>query len=507
MTNLPTTTPPEVRPTSALTRRLPAELAAYSDHGSLHGTVLRAVGGSAGGVLVADILARVLGFGLLDSPVLPMAIAAGALAAVAARGKNWVKGVVGGALGLGGGALFAATAPYWSPFAALLYGASMVPVLAPNETWKRRTITGVVAGALASAGVYVGHVIMSWDLFGGMVPGPLASAAAGAAAGLFVGLAGAPRHLARPADPVELAYLEALMIKDGELHEILSRTLAIHRAVRADLEGGDPARGAPKRPAVKGLEARGQEPAVASLGEQVGDMTMRILHIADQCRQIEADLAAAPGFELAERIASLEQKAANAEDEAARETYRSAIATLDGQRQNISAIERGRERVVARLHANVALLEKVRFSLVHLRSADAERFGGEASPVTEAIDELGREIDATSMAVGEVYGAPDGLPAPTTRALPSAIRTVAPSGIALAATSASADAPPPVLEHAPSPPRPSESEDPVATDARAPSPPNDAPTPVPLSRARGATDRDPPTEDVVAPPRVVDGRE
>jgi hypothetical protein len=60
--------------------------------------------------------------------------------------------------------------------------------------------------------------------------------------------------------------------------------------------------------------------------------------------------------------------------------------------------------VIARLHANVALLEKVRFSLLHLRSADTERVGGEASPLLDALEELSREIDATSTAVGEVFG-------------------------------------------------------------------------------------------------------
>jgi hypothetical protein len=374
-------------------KRPPAALAAYSDHGSLHGTVLRAMGGAAGGLLLADLISRAFAFGLADSVVLPIAVAAGALATVASRGKKWIKGLLGGALGVGGGALFAVTAPYWSPFAALLYGASMVPILAPEESWKRKTVTGIVAGALASAGVYVGQVILSWDLFGGMVPGPLASAAAGAAAGLFVGLAGAPKHLARPADPVEVAYLEALMIKDGELHEILQRTLQIHRAVRED------------------LKVREDDKAVAPLRPQVGDMTMRILSIVKSCRHIEADLAAAPGYELEDRIADLESKAGATDDAAAQATYRSAIETLDAQRQGIAAIQRGRERVIARLHANVALLEKVRFSLVHLRSADALRLGGESSPVTEAIAELSAGIDATSTAVGEVYGHPDDAPA------------------------------------------------------------------------------------------------
>lgn len=386
--------------TTALARRTALDVT--SDHGSLHGTALRAVGGAAGGVLIADLVARLFDIGLLEPALLPMAIGAGALGAIAVRGKKWIKGLLGGALGLGGGALFAATAPYWSPFAALLFGASAIPVLADGESWKRKTVTGVVAGALAAAGVYVGQVILTWDLFGGMVPGPLASAAAGAAAGLFFGLAAAPKYILRPADPVEVAFLEALTTKDGEIHSLLDRTLDIHRAVKRD------------------LEARTDDPSLSGLDEQVNTMTLQILQIAHECRRISADLAEAPGAELDERIAQLEEKVKASGDAAAAGTYRAAIATLDEQRQGIAAIQRGRERVVARLHANVALLEKVRFSLVHLRSADAQRVGGEATVLTETLDELGREIDATSLAVGEVYGGPDGLEpgAPIARLVP-----------------------------------------------------------------------------------------
>jgi hypothetical protein len=223
-------------------------------------------------------------------------------------------------------------------------------------------------------------------LLAGVVPGPIAAAAAGSAVGLFFGLASAPKHISRPSDPVEGKYIEALQIKDGELHEILARALSIHQSVKTD------------------LAQKKDEKTVQKLGERVGELAMRVLSIVEQCRRIESDLSAAPAYELEERISQLKRKADAATDAAARDTYLAAVESLDGQRRAFDAINRGRERVIARLHANVALLEKVRFSLLHMRSADAERIGGEASPLADALEELSRELDVTSSAVGEVFG-------------------------------------------------------------------------------------------------------
>lgn len=379
-------TPPGalVRKRDGSSRALAAPNLDFSDHATFHETVGRAVGGGAVGAILAE-LAQALTDGGFGPALFAIAVTTGALAMVAGRGKRWLKALIGGSLGAVGSAAFLASEHYVL-FAPLLLGAAAAPVLASGESWKRMSVTALTAGTFGFAGLFVARWMLDVGLLSGMVPGPIATAAAGAAAGLFFGLAAAPRHVARPADPVEAAYLEALAIKDGELFEILARALSIHRAVKGE------------------LEQRREEHTVQKLGARVGELALRILRIADQCRRIERDLAAAPAYELEERIESLRRKADSATDEHARATYNSAVQSLDGQRRAFDAVNRGRERVIARLHANVALLEKVRFSLLHLRSADAERSGGEASPLLEALEELSREIDVTSTAVGEVFG-------------------------------------------------------------------------------------------------------
>lgn len=380
--------------TSALVRRdAPSALDRpatfdFSDHSQFHVTVGRAVFGGAAGAFVAGLASKLLGADIPPDALFAVASTAGVMAGVMARGKKWWRAALGGVAGAAGAGVYLATKGEWAPFAAALLGAASAPILARGESWKRMAVVGASAGVFGSAGLFVAEWMQNVGLLVGIVPLPIATAAAGSAVGLFFGLSTAPRHIARPSDPVEEKFIEALQIKDGELHEILSRAMSIHQSLKSD------------------LAIKKDEKTLQKLGERVGELAMRILTIVHQCRRIEGDLSGAPAFELEERIAQLRKKADAATDQAARDTYLSAVESLDGQRRAFDQINRGRERVIARLHANVALLEKVRFSLLHMRSADAERIGGEASPLGEALEELSRELDVTSSAVGEVFGKP-----------------------------------------------------------------------------------------------------
>lgn len=363
------------------------------DHAQFQRSVGLAALGAAGGTLLAYGAAWAASVALWESPLLPMGVMAGALAAVSARPKKWWRAALGGLAGVVGAALYTATEGVWPPFAAALLGLAAAPVLAEGQPLGRKALTAGLAGVAGAAGLFVAQVMLGWDIFEGLVPSLLGSAAAGAAAGLFVGLAGAPKHLGRPLDPVEAQYQPALAVRDGEIHEILQRTIGLHRALKAD------------------LTARADDPGVVRVRGREEELVIRILHIAAECRRVQHDLEATPDQEIRARITDLSQRAASAGDPGARSTYQSAVASLEAQLEALTRIDNGRERIVARLHATVALLEKLRFALIHLRSAHAERVGGELSPVTEALEALADEIDATSSAVGEVFGADVALPA------------------------------------------------------------------------------------------------
>lgn len=359
----------------ALVRRAPSP---RSDHAALHRTVMASVVGASGGALVADLVCRLVGASAESSKMFVVLAAAGAFGAIAARGRRWLAGGIG--LGLGAvGSLAAVLTAQWAPFSAVLFGAAAAPVLGEGERRGRKLLTGLVAGAFGYAGLHVAEVVLQSGVLLTLLPGPLAAAAAGATAGLFVGLAAAPRHLMKDPDPVELRYLEAMSLRDGELHALLERALDSHRAVRSEL------------PAQQALEPR--------FSEQV----LRILRIAEHCRQVDGELSRESITQLEDRIAQLERKAASTMDPSARDTYESALESLMAQRDVLEQLRSGRERVVARLHVHVALLEKLRLSVLQLRSADAERLGADGS-VDDALEELGRELDLTADAISEVFG-------------------------------------------------------------------------------------------------------
>jgi hypothetical protein len=373
----------------------------FVEHREFEASVGRAVVGGGLGAVVASQIAAVAS--LADPITLLVQLSvAGALALVGAR-SGGVGAGRGAIFGLLGGLLYASNAAEWPLFGALLLGAAAAPVLAPDASLPKKGVTAVFAGLLMFAGIFVTTVLESRGVLVGLVPDVLAAAAAGGAAGLFLGLGAAPRHVALAEDPVEAAYNRTLGSTQGELYEILDRALGIYQAVRADL-----------------LREPGTE-AVQQIEPKVANMALQILEIAERCQLIERELAAAPSEELEGRIADLRGRMEAASDPGARSTLRSAVESLEGQRTAREAIVRGSERVVARLHANVALLEKVRFSLVHLRSADAERAGSEIRPLKDALEELGRELDVTAQAVGEVYGASDHEIPIAPRALPARV--------------------------------------------------------------------------------------
>ena len=335
---------------------------------------------------MAYLVAWPLGWSLSAGGLLAAALSAGALAGFSFRKKRPLKALIAAGLGVLGGAAFHLTAPLWPPFAALLLGAFSTPVLAEGQSYKRKAVTAALAGVAGAAGIFVARVLFGWDFLGGLVPGALGAAAAGGVAGLFFGLASAPKFLARPMDPVEYRLLAALHRRDDDLREVLDRSLFLYRGIRT--EAG----------------TREDDPTLIPVWQKVSQAVLRILRVVDDVRGIEHDVAATPAAELQARIRDLESKAEQTSDPTARATYRDTTLALQEQLTALEAITAGRDRIVARLHAHLASLEKLRFGLIHRRSAHAERADDEASFALEALDDLGRELDATASAMSQVFG-------------------------------------------------------------------------------------------------------
>jgi hypothetical protein len=184
-----------------------------------------------------------------------------------------------------------------------------------------------------------------------VLPRLAAAAACGGALGLWFALAAAPLHIAAGADPVE-AKLSALRPSlNAELRALAERAAAARRGAASELPAG-------ARADLRGLL---DSLALAALG-----LAARAAELGRAApSSLEADLKA--------RTEQLAKNAAAAEDDPARQSYLRAADALEGQLEHLRRVRRARERSLARLHEEVANLERARFSLTLLHGADAER--------------------------------------------------------------------------------------------------------------------------------------
>lgn len=366
-----------------------------ADHKALHNTVLRSVVGAGAGAFLADILCRLLDAPTATSKLFMVCVATGAFTGVALNGRKWISGFLGGTFG-SLGSLASALASQWIPFSAGLLGLAAAPIFGDKESPKRKLLTGITAGILGYSGLYAAQVILQAGWLAPLVPEPVAAIGAGAMAGLFIGLATAPKYLLPEPNSVETAFERALQRRDGEVHELLSRALDVYRSVSAE------------------VNLRRQVTSIEQLSSKVSDHVLRILYIAEHCRRVEDELSVEAVTQLEDRIAELQQRIDLSKDTAARDTYQYALSSLEEQLKATHRLQDSRERVIARLHVNVALLEKLRLNFLQLGTANAERYGVETSNVYDELEALGRELDATAQAIHEVFG-----PLTTTHQLPT----------------------------------------------------------------------------------------
>ena len=182
----------------------------------------------------------------------------------------------------------------------------------------------------------------------GLLPGWIATGASGAAFGLWAGLAAVPLHVTVGGDAVE-ARLAALRASLGpDLRALAERAVAARRGAADELPPG--AR----------FELRGLLDSLALAALDVAERTASLTR------------AASPAVEenLTTRSAQLSKSAAETEDPAARQSYQRAADALEGQLDHFRRVRRARERALARLHEDVANLERARFSLTLLRGPD-----------------------------------------------------------------------------------------------------------------------------------------
>jgi hypothetical protein len=216
-------------------------------------------------------------------------------------------------------------------------------------------------------------------------------------AGFFLAVGDLGTRLTVSRDPVSAAYAETQPVLSGELHTLADQALK----TRADIT---------QAIAATRSELDGQTRIPRELITNVDEVLLRTLALARRCADLESEMGRTPPSELCERLERLDQKIAGTDDTVAREQYQMAKSALAAQLAYRQQIERGRERVVARLHTDLAELEKVRLAIVRARSMDAGAAAEALAPLVEHLKGVGDDLNLTSEALGEAARADTATP-------------------------------------------------------------------------------------------------
>jgi hypothetical protein len=185
-----------------------------------------------------------------------------------------------------------------------------------------------------------------------------------------------PRHLDLAHDRV--ASTRAQLNLKGEIAELVEQGNQLWEQSKTELEEGDA--------------------NLAILEEAV----LRLMETAKTWSDATPETNSTNAAKLAERMESLQQRIADADDPVVIKQYQQAHTALAEQLKYISGINSNRERVLARMHNYLAGMERLRLAVVNLKSANATRESVDLSTIVESLEELGQDIEACSSAVNSI---------------------------------------------------------------------------------------------------------
>ncbi len=323
------------------------------------GTVAGLAGVGVEGALFAGAAGALLGAGWADRAAGRVRLAArAALVPLAALAFVGAREVAGGHVGL-------------AALAVVLGVALNLGV----RGW-RLAAAAAVGGAIAYVGGFAaGQVMIARET--AALPGWGEAALAATAMSIVCVAALLPRHLRLVTDAVAAARRALPADIDGEVRGLLDRGHAVWDQVSPRLDG----------------EGR----------TLLRDGVLRLYDLAG--RWARADRPGETFEALTARVAELDARIAATRDDVARAQYVEARAAVADQLRYVDGIQQSRERVLARLHACVATLEKFRLAAAHLETASASR-QATAGGATALLAEVNADIDAAGAALDELAATP-----------------------------------------------------------------------------------------------------
>jgi hypothetical protein len=330
---------------------------------------LRALGGGALAGLLTAVAARVAG---VQVDVGFLAVAMATLMSARVGLKLWAAMWLGLPLLLG----IPDVLEIPTPLAEAGMGALAAGALGVlGMKWKPKPAQ-VVAGALGAGllvplGLYVKQV-MDARLFDGR-PGAMGMTVGLTAVALFWSVGTLAAHVRVHADALESRGSTLEQQLTGESRTLVGRALALYRQCRevaGRLESG------PGRTELVGVLEK---------------MTREAFTLAESHEALSAQLAAVEQHDVDGQVKELRAKAAATTDAVARRQLELAASSLGEELNHLDALGRKRERLLAQLHAQVALLERARVSLVGTQGGDAGSRGAQAAQLARKLASLGEE--------------------------------------------------------------------------------------------------------------------
>jgi hypothetical protein len=231
-----------------------------------------------------------------------------------------------------------------------------------------------VGGALLTAGLAVAGTEVASVLSARMVdlqtPVAINFGVKGVVIALFAGIGSLASHLALKSDPVEARAEELLATLSGEFATQISKALSSYRAAGMQ------------------LAALPREPAREELARTLGKLVKDAVELAGEWAGVEASVQESAHADLQKEINELQQSAASARDAVARQQLEQAASSLKEELVRLGELQLKRERVLAKLKAQVALLERARVALIGMRSSHATVRAAELSAVARKLNAL-----------------------------------------------------------------------------------------------------------------------
>lgn len=162
----------------------------------------------------------------------------------------------------------------------------------------------------------------------------------------------------------------------GEARDLAARALGLYRQCKASVLG---------MPASPGrLELQGV----------VEKMAADSFSLAEAHAGLEAQLGSVVANDVDAQVRELRSRAAATQDSVARRQLELAASSLGEELNHLDALARRRERLLAQLHAQVALLERARVSFIGVQGSELGAKGAQAAQLARRLKSLGEDSAA-----------------------------------------------------------------------------------------------------------------